>query len=181
MIRQQTTITLFIIIGLIVAGGLAALPRFQQYENIDQAAPEISSNNWLNSKPLSLASLQGKVVMVEFWTFGCYNCVNIQPYLKKWYSKYHQAGFELVAVHAPEFEHERDIKNVQRYVTQNNIDYPVVIDNDFTIWRRYANRYWPAMYLIDKTGKIRYRHIGEGAYMKTEQMIKALLAEPSST
>ena len=179
--RQQTTITIFIVISLIIAGGLAALPRYEQVQNTKQAAPEIKGSTWLNSSPLSLQALKGKVVMVEFWTYGCYNCVNVQPYLKEWYRKYQQAGFEIIAVHSPEFAHERDVDNVQNYVTRNQIDYPVVIDNDFNIWRSYANRYWPAMYLIDKNGRIRYRHMGEGAYARTEQMIKALLAEPSAS
>jgi len=179
--RQQAIGITFIIIGLVIAGGLAALPRYQDKQNINQPAPEIKASTWLNSQPLSLQTLKGKVVMVEFWTYGCYNCVNVQPYLKDWYRKYKQAGFELVAVHSPEFSHERDIQNVQNYVARNNIVYPVVIDNDFKIWRSYANRYWPAMYLIDKDGRIRYRHFGEGAYAQTEQMIKALLAEPSAS
>lgn len=162
-----------LILVLISSGILFALPKkFTQ-----KPAPSIAGKQWLNSVPLTLAGLKGKVVMVEFWTYGCYNCVNVEPYVKQWYGRYKDKGFEVVAVHSPEFSHERKLDNVQAYVVQKGIKYPVVIDNDFAIWRRYSNHYWPAMYLIDKQGQIRYRHIGEGRYQQTEKMIQALLAE----
>ena len=171
------------VITLIIAGlvGLALSvsgisfaipPRVMQ-----QAAPDVMGQTWLNSKPLSLAGLKGQVVMVEFWTYGCYNCVNVEPYVKDWYDKYKNKGFTVVAVHSPEFSHEKKLSNVRDYVRRKGITYPVVIDNDFAIWRRYQNRYWPAMYLIDKNGQIRYRAIGEGRYIQTEQMIQTLLNE----
>ena len=115
--------------------------------------------------------------MVEFWTFECYNCKNVEPYIKTWYQKYNQKGFEIVAVHTPEFDRERDINNVRNYVKDHAITYPVAIDNDFRIWRRFSNRYWPAMYIVDKQGVIRYRFIGEGNYQKIEKAINLLLAE----
>lgn len=164
------------IIFALLVGMINILPA-RQPESLQGIAPSISSNKWLNSKPLELTQLKGQVVMVEFWTYGCYNCVNVEPYVKKWYSKYKDKGFVVVAVHSPEFAHERDINNVSAYLKRKGINYPVAIDNDFAIWKRYSNRYWPAMYLIDKKGQLRYRHIGEGAYGQTEAMIRELLAE----
>lgn len=166
---------LSIIIALLV-GVVNILPA-RQPVSLQGIAPSISTQQWLNSSPLELAKLKGQVVMVEFWTYGCYNCVNVEPYVKKWYKKYKDKGFVVVAVHSPEFDHERDINNVKSYIKRKGINYPVAIDNDFAIWKRYSNRYWPAMYLIDKKGQLRYRHIGEGAYGQTEAMIRELLAE----
>lgn len=140
-------------------------------------APSIASSTWLNTTQLDNAALSGKVFLVEFWTYGCYNCKNVEPYVKSWYQQYHQQGFEVIAVHSPEFDREADINNVSDYLKHNNIHYPVAIDNDFAIWKRYSNRYWPAMYLVDKKGIIRYYHFGEGSYASTEKMIQALLQE----
>jgi thiol-disulfide isomerase/thioredoxin len=136
---------------------------------IGMPAPEISGQSWLNSGALGLAELKGKVVLVEFWTFGCYNCRNVEPYIKAWHEKYADKGLVVIGVHAPEFSYERVIANVQRYVRENSIQYPIAIDNDFNTWKRYNNRYWPAMYLIDKRGIIRYLRVGEGGYQQTEQ------------
>ncbi|MDH5445336.1 MAG: redoxin domain-containing protein [Gammaproteobacteria bacterium] len=169
---------IFLLLGLLTAGlfinslSFAIPPR-----NMQQPAPDITGKTWLNSKPLSLSRLKGKVVMVEFWTYGCYNCVNVEPYIKSWYDRYKEKGFVVVGVHSPEFDHERKLDNVKNYIKRKQISYPVVIDNDFAIWRRYKNRYWPAMYLIDRQGQIRYLQIGEGRYQQTESMIQTLLQE----
>ena len=144
---------------------------------IGNPAPEISGQSWINSKSLTLAELKGKVVLLEFWTFGCVNCRNIEPYVKSWHKQYADQGLVVVAVHAPEFSYERSLANVQRYVRERGITYPVAIDNDFATWNRYKNRYWPALYLIDKRGIVRYLRIGEGGYPQTEQWIVKLLAE----
>jgi thiol-disulfide isomerase/thioredoxin len=141
------------------------------------AAPDIHGSPWFNSAPLTLSKLKGKVVLVEFWTHGCYNCRNVEPYVKQWYNHYHNDGFTVVGVHTPEFDYEREAANVQGYIKSHDITYPVVMDNDFAIWRRYQNRYWPAMYLLDRQGRMRYLKIGEGGYAETEQQIKALLKE----
>ena len=146
-------------------------------EEIGNPAPEISGQSWINSKSLTLAELKGKVVLLEFWTFGCVNCRNIEPYVKAWHKQYADQGLVVVAVHAPEFSYERSLANVQRYVRERGITYPVAIDNDFATWNRYKNRYWPALYLIDKRGIVRYLRIGEGGYPQTEQWIVKLLAE----
>lgn len=142
-------------------------------------APEISGHTWLNSKPLTLAELKGKVVLVEFWTFGCFNCRNVEPYVKTWHQKYADKGLVVIAIHAPEFSYERVLASVQRYIREHAISYPVAIDNDFVTWNRYKNHYWPAMYLIDKRGVIRYLRVGEGGYRQTEQQIIDLLGESS--
>ena len=142
-----------------------------------QPAPDVTSSTWINSTPLRMADLRGKVVMVEFWTFGCSNCRNVEPYIKAWHDKYAAKGVVIIGVHSPEFAHESDITNVRRYVSDNAIRHAVAIDNDFTVWNRYQNRFWPALYLIDKQGVIRYTHIGEGKYDTTERQINALLAE----
>lgn len=140
-------------------------------------APEIASQTWLNSDPVRLSDLKGKVVMVEFWTFGCYNCRNVEPYVKAWHHKYAERGFVVIGVHSPEFSYEHDLDKVGRYLKEHDIRFPVPIDNDFSTWNRYGNRYWPAMYLIDKQGVIRYVRVGEGGYQETERAIQALLGE----
>lgn len=140
-------------------------------------APEVSGTTWINTAPLNWADLRGKVVLVEFWTFECWNCHNVEPYIKQWHARYASEGLQVVTVHSPEFDRERDADNVHAYVTRAAITYPVVLDNDFANWKRYSNRYWPTIYLVDKHGRLRYRKIGEGDYTTTEREIKSLLAE----
>lgn len=140
-------------------------------------APDISGTGpWFNSTPQSLAPLKGKVVLVEFWTFGCYNCRNVEPYVKQWHARYASEGLVVIGVHTPEFAHEADPKRVKAYLADNDIRHPVVLDNDYAIWNRWGNRYWPAMYLLNKSGELCYRHFGEGRYAETEAQIKRLLA-----
>ncbi len=142
-------------------------------------APEIENSIWINSeRALRLSDLRGKVVLLEMWTFGCINCQNVIPSLKTWHSKYAEEGLVIIGNHYPEFAHEHDLDNLKAAVEQMEIEYPVAQDNDGKTWRAYNNRYWPALFLIDKSGNIRYTHIGEGAYTKTEQAIQALLSEP---
>ncbi len=142
-------------------------------------APEIISPTWINSEPLNLETLRGKVVMVEFWTFGCWNCRNIEPYVKAWHDKYAKHGLVVIAVHSPEFKHEYDVEKVKAYIQEHRIPYAVPIDNEFRNWREYRNRYWPTLYVIDKKGTIQYTKIGEGGYEETEQTIQRLLADPA--
>jgi thiol-disulfide isomerase/thioredoxin len=146
---------------------------------VGMKAPDITNQTWLNSAPLHLSDLKGKVVMVEFWTFGCYNCRNVEPYVKQWHQKYADQGLVIIGVHSPEFSHEREVESVKRYIKEHDIRFAVPIDNDFSTWNKYGNRYWPAMYLVDKQGTIRHVRIGEGGYLDTEQLIRMLLAEPS--
>ncbi|HJZ48376.1 MAG TPA: redoxin domain-containing protein [Roseiflexaceae bacterium] len=143
------------------------------------AAPGFDGGGaWINSEPLKLADLgaQGKVVLVDFWTYGCYNCTNTLPYVKQWWAKYKDQGLVIVGVHTPEFDSERVLENVQDAVKRQEIGWPVVQDNDYTIWRAYGNNYWPHFYLVDERGQIIYDHIGEGAYEQTEAQIAAALA-----
>jgi len=132
---------------------------------------------WLNSAPLDMAALRGKVVLVDFWTYSCINCIRTTPYVRAWAGKYKDQGLVVVGVHAPEFAFEKNIDNVRKAVADAAITYPVAIDNDYRIWRAFANSYWPAHYLIDADGRIRYHHFGEGNYAGTEQAIQDLLRE----
>jgi thiol-disulfide isomerase/thioredoxin len=142
-------------------------------------APDITAETWLNAEPLRIADLRGSVVLVEFWTFGCWNCRNVEPYIKAWHDRYADQGLVVLAVHTPEFAYEKETANVRAYLKDHDIRHAVAIDNDFSTWRAFGNRAWPSIYLIDKQGRIRYRHIGEGAYRETEAAIRALLAEPA--
>jgi peroxiredoxin len=142
-------------------------------------APDFDGGGaWINSAPLTLADLnsKGKVVLVDFWTYGCYNCTNTLPYVKQWWAKYKDQGLVIVGVHTPEFSSEHVLKNVQDAVKSQEIGWPVVQDNDYTIWRAYGNNYWPHFYLVDERGQIIYDHIGEGAYEETDAQIAAALA-----
>jgi cytochrome c biogenesis protein CcdA/thiol-disulfide isomerase/thioredoxin len=140
-------------------------------------APEFTGlSGWINSDPLTLAQLKGKVVLVDFWTYSCINCIRTQPYLKSWYSTYKDSGFVIVGVHAPEFAFERDPKNVADAAKKAGLTYPIALDNNFATWNAYNNQYWPSSYLIDKQGNIRRIEQGEGGYQETEQAIRQLLS-----
>jgi cytochrome c biogenesis protein CcdA/thiol-disulfide isomerase/thioredoxin len=132
---------------------------------------------WLNSPPLTTEGLRGKVVLVNFWTYSCINCIRTTPYVRAWAEKYKDQGLVVIGVHAPEFAFEKKINNVRQAVRDFKISYPVAIDNDYKIWRAFENSYWPAHYLIDAKGQIRYHHFGEGNYRQTEQAIQDLLHE----
>jgi len=141
-------------------------------------APELKNiAAWINSDPQTIASLKGKVVLIDFWTYSCINCIRTQPYLNAWHDKYLSEGLVIIGVHAPEFAFEKVPKNVEKAVKDANIKYPVALDNDFATWQAYKNRFWPAKYLIDKDGQVRYTHFGEGDYDVTESTIQALLKE----
>ncbi|MHA4866663.1 cytochrome c biogenesis protein DipZ [Duganella sp. PWIR1] len=132
---------------------------------------------WLNSAPLTAEQLKGKVVVVDFWTYSCINCLRSLPYTKAWAEKYRDQGLVVIGVHAPEFAFERNVNNVRKAVKEQGINFPVAIDNDFAIWRAFGNQYWPAHYFIDAKGRIRHHHFGEGEYAKSEQVIQQLLEE----
>lgn len=140
-------------------------------------APELSTGDWINSEPLKLTDLRGRVVLIEFWTFGCYNCRNTLPYVKGWDARYRAKGFTVIGVHSPEFDEERKIEHLRRQVTSLGIMYPVVSDNDFQTWKAYHVEAWPTTFLLDKQGRIRWRHVGEGGYDEAERLIRKLLAE----
>jgi len=150
--------------------------------NQDLPAPSfVGISNWINSEPLTMKELRGKVVLIDFWTYTCINCIRTLPYITSWYEKYKDQGLVVIGVHTPEFEFEKDTENVKRAISQYGITYPVAQDNDFRTWDAYSNRYWPAKYLIDKDGKIRYFHFGEGKYEETEKAIQDLLKESGKT
>jgi cytochrome c biogenesis protein CcdA/thiol-disulfide isomerase/thioredoxin len=140
--------------------------------------PDLSgATAWINTSPLTPASLRGKVVLVDFWTYSCINCLRTLPYIKAWNEKYKDSGLVIIGVHTPEFAFEKDEANVRKAVKDLGITYPVAMDNDYRIWRSFNNEYWPADYFIDATGHIRFHHFGEGAYEESEQWIRALLGE----
>ena len=144
----------------------------------EKLAPELKDiTGWINSDPFTLESQLGKVVLLDIWTYTCINCIRTLPFLKQWHEKYADQGLVIVGVHSPEFEFEKIRENVVEAVGEFGIEYPVVQDNDFGTWRALNNRFWPAKYLIDKDGYIRYTHFGEGAYDETEEKIRELLAE----
>jgi thiol-disulfide isomerase/thioredoxin len=141
-------------------------------------APELTKiSGYINTEQVTLADLRGKVVLVDFWTYSCINCIRTIPYLNAWHDKYADDGLVIVGVHTPEFEFEKDYNNVKAAVEKFEIEYPVAQDNDRGTWKAYENRYWPRKYLVDNEGYIRYDHIGEGAYSETEKVIQSLLSE----
>jgi cytochrome c biogenesis protein CcdA/thiol-disulfide isomerase/thioredoxin len=154
-------------------------------------APDVSSKGempslsgavqWLNSPALSKESLKGKVVLVDFWTFDCINCQRSIPYVNEWAKKYEKDGLVVIGVHTPEYAYERVIDNVRKNVEKLGLSYPIAIDNDYAIWRAFDNQYWPAHYIIDAQGQIRYTHFGEGSYDAQEQVIQQLLNEAKAT
>lgn len=156
------------------ASGTSVLPIEGMMPPLDGAV------QWINSPPLSAADLRGKVVLVDFWTYSCINCLRSLPYVNAWAEKYKDQGLVVIGVHAPEFAFEKDINNVAKAVKDLNISYPVAIDNNYAIWRGFNNRYWPAHYFIDGQGRIRGHHFGEGNYDESEKMIQQLLAEANN-
>jgi thiol-disulfide isomerase/thioredoxin len=154
------------------------ITRVQIDKSQFKLAPELTKiSGYINSNPITLADLKGKVILVDFWTYSCINCIRTIPYLNAWYEKYADDGLVIVGVHTPEFEFEKDYNNVKAAVEKFGIKYPVALDNEKQTWNTYENRYWPRKYLIDSEGYIRYDHIGEGAYAETEKVIQSLLTE----
>lgn len=140
-------------------------------------APDFQGiGQWINSPALSLPQLRGKVVLVEFWTYSCINCIHVLPHVKQWHADYRDQGLVVVGVHTPEYAYEKQTHNLQAAVQRFGITYPVAQDNDYRTWNAYGNQYWPALYLIDADGRIVYQHFGEGGYAQTEAKIRQLLA-----
>lgn len=192
---KTTLITIAIIAGLVVMGGLvidsladskseslvSVLSRQgEQQTSVELKnygpAPEFDGiHKWLNSNPLTMQELRGKVVLIDFWTYSCINCIRTFPYVTAWHEKYKDQGLVIVGVHTPEFAFEKDTSNVEHAMKQHGISYPVAQDNDFATWTAYSNRYWPAHYLVDQNGNVVYYHFGEGQYQEMEQAIQKLL------
>jgi thiol-disulfide isomerase/thioredoxin len=157
---------------------LAARHRAEVHLPIEGELPSLSgATTWLNSSPLSAADLLGKVVLFDFWTYTCINWLRTLPYVRAWAEKYKDHGVAVIGVHAPEFSFEHDLENVRRAAREMRVDYPIAIDNDFAIWQAFTNHYWPALYLVDAQGHLRYHHFGEGAYELSEMILQHLLAE----
>jgi thiol-disulfide isomerase/thioredoxin len=168
----------------LVAGTLAG----DKFENLDgKVISDLHADNglgsftgavaWLNSKPFGADELRGKVVLVDFWTYSCINWQRTLPYVRTWAEKYQEQGLVVVGVHTPEFSFEKDLGNVHEATTQLRVNYPVAVDNHYVIWNAFGNNAWPALYLVDAHGRIRYRRLGEGGYEQTEKLIQELLVE----
>ncbi|MFK9006711.1 cytochrome c biogenesis protein DipZ [Pseudomonas pergaminensis] len=165
--------------GAMRAGGaMMAAANHSDTLPIEGALPPLEGAvQWLNSPPLTAEALKGKVVLVDFWTYSCINCLRTLPYVKAWAEKYRDQGLVVIGVHAPEFAFERDVSNVTKAMKDLGITYPVAIDNNYKIWRAFNNQYWPAHYFADAKGQIRYHHFGEGDYAESERVIQQLLRE----
>jgi thiol-disulfide isomerase/thioredoxin len=161
----------------LTSGGQMFPSRSTTEEAKAKLAPEISNGMWINSEPLTLKGLQGRVVLIDFWTFACYNCRNTLPSLKKWDAQYRDKGLTIIGVHTPELDFERDIDQLRREIAGLGIKYPVVTDQDYSTWKAYGVEAWPTVFLLDKQGRIRWSHVGEGYYNETEEVIQKLLAE----
>jgi thiol-disulfide isomerase/thioredoxin len=154
--------------------GGAALP-------VEPLHPSLAgATGWLASPPLTLEGLRGKVVLVDFWTYSCINCLRTLPYVRAWARSYASQGLVVIGVHAPEFEFEHDPQRVRKALKDLDVDWPVAIDDDFAIWRSFGNQAWPALYFIDAQGRVRHQQLGEGHYAESEQAIRRLLAEARS-
>ncbi len=156
----------------------SSLPAEVTLSQLGQAPELTGITAWINSPPLTMAGLRGKVVIVHFWTFACVNCRDVQPYVKAWYQRYASAGLVVIGVHTPELSFERDLSNVRDAVASDGVTFPVAFDPAFATWNAYGNRYWPAFYFVDRRGQIRHVYFGEGDYAGSEQVIRELLAEP---
>jgi thiol-disulfide isomerase/thioredoxin len=172
-----------IVAALSYATGLTKLIRSSfgsstEYKNSESAtAPALAAGDWINSAPLKLNELRGRVVLIEFWTFGCYNCRNTLPFVKSWHERYQAKGLTVIGVHSPEFDEERKVDSLRREVMFLGIRYAVVTDNDYQTWSAYHVEAWPTTFLLDKQGRIRWMHVGEGGYDEAERLIQRLLAE----
>lgn len=144
------------------------------------SAPALAAKGWINTAPLTKADLKGKVVVYDFWTYSCVNCVRTIPYVRSWYDRYKADGLVVIGVHSPEFEFEKNHANVRRAVKELGVDYPVALDDDMTIWSSFDNEYWPADYIYDRAGKQVSTHFGEGGYAETENLLRKLLGVPRS-
>ena len=178
-----------IVVGIVIVGAsvyatglsrrlLAPFGTSAEYKGSESAiAPELAAGDWINSEPLKLSNLRGRVVLVEFWTFGCINCRNTLPKIRSWHDRYRDKGLTVIGVHSPEFPEERKVETLREQVASLGINYAVVSDNDYQTWNAYDVYAWPTTYLIDKQGRIRWMRVGEGDYDEAERLIQQLLAE----
>ncbi|HEV2828927.1 MAG TPA: redoxin domain-containing protein [Pyrinomonadaceae bacterium] len=187
--ERRRNLLIGIILGIVIVGAtvyatglskrlLSPFGSSAEYESSKSAtAPELATGSWINSEPLTLKDLCGRVVLIEFWTFGCFNCRNTVPHVKSWHDRYRAQGLIVIGVHSPETGDESKIEDLRREVVSLGINYPVVTDNDHKMWNAYDAYAWPTIFLLDKQGRIRWMRVGEGDYEETEQLIQKLLAE----
>lgn len=175
-------------IAVVFAGGtdpadVAEIPTAEEVlaEEPGPPAPPVEVEGWLNSPPLDASDLDGEVVIYDFWTYSCINCIRTMPYLRAWYDRYRDDGLQIIGVHSPEFEFEQVDANIERAVADNGITWPVAMDDEMTTWDSFGNRYWPAKYVYDRDGRLRFTHFGEGAYEETENVLRALLGVDSDS
>ncbi len=181
--NPKIAVALVAIVLLVAAAAAAVLIGSQGpvTDMFSTKAPELAGiSGWINSEPLTLAQLREKVVLIDFWTYSCINCIRTLLYITAWDAAYRDKGLVIIGVHTPEFEFEKSKANVEAAVASHGIRYPVATDNDYATWRAFKNNYWPRKYLIDKNGNIVYDHIGEGGYAETEAKIQELLAQPGT-
>lgn len=174
-IRRLGALVLCSWVGAVQVSAAPGLSNHGQMPALDGAVA------WLNSPALDRAALKGKVVLVDFWTFDCINCQRSLPYVNTWAKRYAEQGLVVIGVHTPEYDFEHSISAVREQVARLGIGYPVAIDNDYRIWKAFDNQYWPAHYIVDAQGDVRYAHFGEGKYDEQEQVIKTLLQQASTT
>jgi thiol-disulfide isomerase/thioredoxin len=186
---RRRNLIIGIVAGVVIVGalsyatGLTKLIRSSfgsstEYESsASVTAPELATGEWINSEPLQLKDLRGRVVLIEFWTFGCINCRNTLPFVERWHDRYREKGLTVIGVHSPEFDEERNVEHLRRAVTSLGIRYPVVADNDYQTWKAYSVEAWPTVFLLDKQGRIRWTRVGEGNYDEAERLIQKLLSE----
>jgi len=165
------------LVGAAMAAPASAAPAQAKLPILGRAAEFTGLGPWYNTQPLTPAALKGKVVLVDFWTYSCINCVRTLPHIQALWSKYKEQPFVIVGVHAPEFTFEKKPENVAEAIRTHKLGYPIAQDNDFATWKAFGNHYWPAKYLIDAQGMIRYTHFGEGGYDETDQAVQSLLGE----
>ena len=180
----MTSLARWLILSVALLAGAAGIAAVRPAADTDTPLPVetlhpsfAGANDWLNSPPLALDGLKGKVVLVDFWTYSCINCLRTLPYVRAWARTYASQGLVVVGVHAPEFEFEHDPRRVRQALADQHVDWPVAIDDDFRIWRSFRNEAWPALYFIDAQGRVRHHTLGEGRYDESERVIRQLLAE----
>jgi len=184
MIKQTISVLAACLLAAACTSGAQEDPREPTSETpaLTTGAPEFTGiSHWINSPPLTMEQLWGKVVLVEFWTYDCINCIRVLPHVKQWHERYKDEGLAVVGVHTPEYGHERILGNLEKAVKRFDIGYPVAQDNGYKTWNAFGNRYWPALYLIDQNGQIVYRHFGEGNYAETEAEIQRLLRQSAAS
>lgn len=179
----------FAFYALVLVFAISGITRLSGVEDVDATPPlpeftHSGDDEWINSEPLSVASLKGKVVLLDFWTFDCWNCYRSFPWLNSLHKRFGDDDFVIVSVHSPEFEHEKDHQRVVQKAQEFQLNHPIMIDNDFSYWRAVGNRFWPSYYIVDKQGRIRHlaigeTHIGDARAKRVEAMLEKLLAEPS--